>query len=290
MGETSIDQSTMPWDKSWGLRCGVLDIVHGQPERAIHVLDSNPPLSDDLVALREAAWEWDKTDVISVGESGTLYRFLQYVSWQQGLNKQFMKSGTLQGRGMSTQDIVMHRNQAGLLLLDNETSQWASAAALCGDPERLPNPPFKLATTYEAIDHWNQAQAASKPWELRKDATITAQAVAFQGLLKGLQPNFEPVQAEDFPFARVFDYMTTDEAKKRWRSLAGHESNRFEEVDAMLALAEQGEPVPTRDHRIAQAIIFWGKITEREVEIIHPECISKSWPVEQFDAFLKSLT
>ncbi len=285
MGE-NFDLSTMPWDKSWGLRCGVLDIVHGQPERAIDILDANPPLSDDLVALREAAWEWDKTEVISVGESGTLYRFLQYVSWQQGLGKQFIKSGTLQSRGMSTEDIVMHRNQSGLLLLDNETSQWASAAALCGDPERLPNPPFKLATTYEAIEHWELAKEAGRAWELRKDATITAQAMAFQGLLKGTRPDFEPQQAEDFPFARVFGYMTTEEAKKLWPSLADHESNRFEEVDAMIALAEQGEPIPTKDHRIAQALTFWGKIMEKHVEIVHPVCISKSWPIEQFNSFI----
>lgn len=290
MDSSVINPLTMPWDKSWGLRCGVKDILAGEAKRTAEILDAQPYLADDLVALQKAAQNWDHARTISVGESGSLFRFLQYAIWQEDLDKELIKSGTLIGRPMSGREQVLGKSQAELLLLDKETSQWATAAVLNGDTERLTDPPYKLAVTYQAVEYWTDTQSKGESWQLRKDATITAQAVAFQSLLKGLRPDFEPMQAEDFPFARVFGYMTTDEAKKRWRSLAGHESNRFEEVDAMLALAEQGEPVPTRDHRIAQAITFWGKIMEREVDIVYPNCVSKSWPREQFNAFLESLS
>ena len=149
---------------------------------------------------------------------------------------------------------------------------------LLDDEERLPDPPFKLKFTYDAIDHWKLQRSKNEKWVLRYDKTILNQAKAYSDLLKGDKVKFIPEQAEDFCFAYVFGYITAEEAEKKWPALHGHESDRIIEIKEMLDLAKQGKGIPSKDHRVVQAIAMWGKVNNKSANILYPSVVSKSWP------------
>src|SRR3989338_1148164 len=292
----------IPLDKSWIIRMGILDLIYGYPD-ILEFLAAQLILSDDLVALKRACvvwlryskfsfrWfllgiVWPKSRTINVGESGTLYRFLQFAIWMLGLKLRLKASGTLKKRKLSRDPAIVYLSQTALLNFPGEpTSQWASAAVLLGDKERLVDAPFKLKLTYEGVDHWYARRRKKLCWEPRYDETIRAQASAFRELLIGKRPNFTPLQPEDYCFARVFDYITRSEAEYRWPSLAGHESNRFEEVEKALGWAKAGLTVTSKDHRVVQAIVMWGAVHHVDVKVQYPHVVSKSWP--EFPQFMQ---
>jgi len=276
----------IPLDKSWIIRMGVLDILNGRNEM-LDFLNTQPSLNDDLLALQRVCRSWPKDEPLDVGESGTLYRFLKFINWKLRLNKQFITSGTLAERDITDDPSITNLSQAELLKLDNETSQWASAAALAGDTERISNPPFKLTATYEAIDHWNNARTKGESWQPRYDQTILKQAEAFIQILQTGSADFTPEQAEDFCFALTFGYISADEGAKQWPSLVGHESNRIKEMPAALEAAKNGAQVASKDHRIVQAIAMRGIANNTEVNITYPDAVNKSWP--QFWKFISWL-
>ena len=70
-----LSNNLIPLDKSWIMRMGVLDLIQGYSD-TLEFLQKQEILSDDLIALRNAFLAWNSRDVIPVGESGTLYRFL----------------------------------------------------------------------------------------------------------------------------------------------------------------------------------------------------------------------
>ena len=265
---------------------GILDIIHGKRDINIF-LAKQKNLSDDLLALKRVAFDWNKDKAIDVGESGTLFRFLQFVSWKQKLNKKFVTKGTLAKRKITDDSKIVNLSQTQLLELDNKTSQWASVAALCGDKKRLKNAPFKLKLTYEAINHWNSQRRKGKKWTARYDETILAQAETFLNLLNNKKTNFSPKQAEDFCFAFTFGFIAKKEGEKRWPSLKGHESDRIKEMSEMLDSAKKGKTITSKDHRVVQAIAMWGKLNSKKVKILYPNSVKKSWP--QFWKFLKFL-
>src|SRR6185437_2212895 len=87
----------IPLDKSWMMRMGMLDLLHGKP-RINEVLAAQKKLGDDLQALQRCALAWNVDQPLDVGESGTLYRFLQFASWKLHLDKHFILRGTLEKR------------------------------------------------------------------------------------------------------------------------------------------------------------------------------------------------
>ena len=289
-----IQANLIPLDKSWVIRMGVLDIIHGHTD-IITFLDSQKDLNDDLHALRQAALDWPTKKEIDVGESGTLYRLLRFASWELHLNKTFIKHGTLKDRAMTDDPRIVNWHQRKLLELDNKTSQWATAAVLLGDTERLVNPPYKLQVTYDAVDHWYAQRRVGLIWQPRYDETILKQAVAFIELLtqkkeKSTQSDkgsSVPEQAEDFCFAYTFGLITREEGKRRWPSLRGHESDRIEEISKTLEDAKASKPITSKDHRVVQAIAMWGKLNAIPLSIQNPQAVNKSWP--QFWEFLKSV-
>lgn len=283
MEQTSI-QKFIPLDKSWINRMGILDIVNGRDDIQKFLAEQSN-LGDDLIALKRCAENWSTGGVIDVGESGTLYRLLKFASWKLGLKKEFRTQGTLSHRKVTDDPGIVNLSQAELLKLDNGTSQWATAKVLLGDTERLPNPPYKLARTYEAVDHWQQQRAQNLMWVPKYDETISGQAQAFEKMLQGERPNFVPAQAEDFCFAYIFGYITAEEGEQRWPALRYHESDRIVEVQEMHERTKNGEPVTSHDHRVVQAIAMWAKLNSHEVKFTHPEAVNKSWV--QFWDFLK---
>lgn len=232
-----------------------------------------------MLALKHACDVWHSDSPIEVGESGTLYRFLQFASWKLNLNKRFLTKGTLKERKIGQDPSIINFTQRELLALPNEpTSQWASAAVLLGDEERLTDAPFKLQVTYEAVDHWRSRRSEGKPWEPREDSTIRVQAQTFIQLLRGERADFFPLQAEDYCFARIFGYITRDEGMRRWPALAGHESNRLKEMEKVLAEVEAGQEIISKDHRAVQAVVMWGLVNKKQVKVRYPNAARKSWP------------
>ncbi|MEK7642938.1 MAG: hypothetical protein AAB372_00585 [Patescibacteria group bacterium] len=276
-GEELNIKEYIPLDKSWMMRVGVLDIVNGYSDIEIF-LEVQNNLSDDLEALLRAARAWHTDEAIDVGESGTLYRFLQFASWHFGFNKVFIKQGTLKDRPITNDAGIISYSLSKLLELDHGTSQWASAALLCGRDEVIKNSSFKLKLTYEAVSHWRERRAKGMTWELRYDETILRQAETFIALMRGEQPEFVPHQAEDYCFARAFGYITQKEGKERWPNLEGHESNRIEVMEVELENFEAGKPITSWDHRVVQALAMKGKVEKKEVQFEHPEAVTKSWP------------
>lgn len=267
----------IPWDKSWLLRMGVLDIL-AMRDQIGNFLHRERLISEDLVALMIAADCWYDSPTIDVKESGTLFRFLQYASWKKRLDKHFIRRATLADRNIAADPHIIELSQAQLLTLDNGTSQWASAAALCGDETRLPDPPYKLDLTYRAIHHWRARIASKQPWEPRRDSTIKRQAEAFDRMAKGHSHGFTPQQAEDFCFAYTFCGMSSEEGEARWPSLRGHESDRIVEMKRALNQAKRKHRVTSRDHRVVQAVGMWSELVQRRVEFSRPHCVQKSWP------------
>lgn len=269
----------IPLDKSWIIRMGVLDLLHDK-HNIDHFLSAHEQeLNDDLRALGRAITAWRNHEPVDVGESGTLYRFLQFASWKLGRNDTFIKQGTLTHRNISADAHIVKLSQEELLTLDNNTSQWASAAALAGNPHRVANPPFKLQTTYDAIAHWEQQSTLGKSWEARRDATIEKQARAYAEWKRTGNMKFTPEQAEDYCFARAFDLMSAEEGETRWPSLRTHESDRIAEMESEML----NTTVASRDHRVVQALAMrYGN----EKKFLHPECVAKSWP--EFWEFLEA--
>lgn len=282
----------IPLDKSWIIRMGILDIIHGH--RDIEgFLEKQNNLGDDLLALKNISKNWKKSKTIDVGESGTLYRIFKFINWKLNLNKKFIISGTLKTRKIADDPDMVNWSQKKLLTLDSETSQWATAAVLCGDSERLKNAPFKLKVTYQAVVHWKKQRKLHKMWLPRYDETILNQAKTYLKLLKshlrysvdGKKTKFKPEQAEDYCFAYTFGFITAQEGKKRWPSLRGHESDRITEMKEVFEQAKSGKEVKSKDHRVIQAIVMWAKVNNREVIIKYPDSVNKSWP--QFWEFIK---
>jgi hypothetical protein len=288
MTETTLPvelKKFIPMDKSWIIRMGILDLVNGYNDIEVF-LSQQPKLNDDLLALQRAVNVWKTNEPVDVGESGTLFRLLQFASWKLGLNKQFIKHGTLPHRQINTDPNIVNWSAQELLRLDNATSQWATASVLLGNPERIANPPFKLQVTYDAVEHWKKQREKNLPWEPRYDETITNQALAFLEILKGNKPEFIPEQAEDYCFARIFGYVTQTQGESNWPSLKGHESNRIEEMEKVIALAEAGQEIPSTDHRVVQAVVMWGLVNHKSIILTHPEAVNKTWP--QFWDFINS--
>jgi hypothetical protein len=275
----------IPLDKSWTIRMGVLDLLSGREYYINGILAEHRELSDDLLALERCVHDWNSNRTLDVGESGTLYRFLQFTSWKLNLNKQFIRRGTLRNRPINQNPAIVTYPLAELLTLDNGTSQWASAAVLAGSEEMVPRPPYKLALTYEAVAHWKMRQKQGGRWFLRHDATILRQAVAFLGLRSGKKEPFVPVQAEDYCFARAFEYITSEEGAERWPNLRGHETDRIEEMERSLAEFKAGQQIVSQDHRVVQAIVMLGKVKKKRVRVSYPASVNKSWP--QFSRFVR---
>ncbi len=265
--------SFIPFDKSWLIRLGVLDIINGR-DQIIRVLERAPArsLGSDLEALLRAARFWHIGTEIDVGESGTLYRFLMFANWKFGMGVHFKTKGTLQERKLTVDDSVIGMSVKDLLKLDSHTSQWASAAVLFTDTPRPPGTlPYHLEMTFKAKEHWNERIDNGLDWLPRRDATILRQAHAYKFYCDSGVMEFTPIQAEDYCFARAFGLMTASDGEARWPSLRQHESDRIAEMERLLV----ADAIDSHDHRVVQALAMLGVKKSRFSD---PACVAKTWP------------
>ena len=272
-----ITEGYIPFDKSWMIRLGVIDLLTGHDDALNFLDDHYKDLGGDLRALYGASVNWrTETDPIDVGESGTLYRFLKFASYKMGHNRTFVKHGTLEHRNLG--DTPETLNSTFEQLAACPTSQWASAYMLFdfavlnshtpGYDMSIAKP--KLRLTREAIEHWERARLNDKPCAARYDETIHAQALAYLRWLKRSSMDFVPLQAEDYCFARAFGVMSAKDGK-RWKNLKDHESDRVPEMGQQLRQNE----ITSKDHRVVQAIAM---LKRDGVKVAYPDSVNKSWP------------
>ena len=302
-----IKEGFIPYCKSQTARMGIQDLFsryqEGSPDYtkdSIHFLRENfDALGDDQKALYRVLTTWDADESIDIGESGTLFRFLRFLSWKLVAEgklkkpKEFIVRGTLEERAKEfcNDPDMINWPMDVLGKLDNETSQYMSIAAPLGNKEKVKNPPAKLEDTYDAIEHWRNRRRQGKVWIPHHDLTILGQADTYCLLMHDPETRFYPKQAEDYCFARAFGYISKKEGEKRWPSLKGHESNRIKKMETTLQAYQKGEKIISDDHRVVQAIAMLMKYgTTRKIEEIqarfsNPKAVNKTWP--QFWKFLE---
>lgn len=277
----------VPIDKSWTIRMGVLDLIN-RPQvndggRIVDILSAKQDfLGDDLLALKRIIENWDSSNDLDVGESGTLYRFIRFALWKFNKPNKIIKRGTLLNRDMCDNPEIIDLTARELLELDNNTSQWASASALLGSEERIQDAPNKLKLTYEAVELWNEM------WDLRYDRTIEKQAKAFVSLIETGKMDFVPEHSEDYCFSRAFDLITPELGEERFPSITGHETNRIKEMEKAIQQADSDLPIDSKDHRVVQAVAMRQMAKGREITVTNKQSVNKSWP--QFWDFISSLS
>lgn len=281
MRTSLVEQGLIPLDKSWIIRMGFLDVINGYKD-IVEFLNSQRNLNNDLISLKNVCENWNTNKSLNVGESGTIYRFFIFASWKLGLNKIFVSEGTLKNRNIWNDSKIVSWPIKELLKLDNGTSQWASASVLMGNNEKIENPPFKLKVTYDAVQYWKDKRSKGEVWLPRYDQTIFKQAETFKKILDGEKVEFNPEQAEDYCFARIFNFISQEEGEKRWPALRGHESDRVHEME-MVIKKIHGQ-IDSKDHRVVQAVAMYQKLHKLSNTVIYPESVNKSWP--QFWVFL----
>tara|TARA_Y100000310_G_C20608008_1_gene776544 strand:+ start:168 stop:1094 length:927 start_codon:yes stop_codon:yes gene_type:complete len=287
MGAKTLEHY-IPLDKSWTIDMGVLDLLHDYDD-TINFLEKEDNLGNDVIALHKASLNWNAGNNVFVGESGSLFRRLQFVSWRYGLNKKFFKEGTLATREICNDPNIIYWPLEDLLELDNKTSQWGSAKILVdGDwsqVDKLKDKgvkiPHYLNVTKEALKHWTIKRSQGEIWQPRKDSTIQNQAKVYAEILQGKRPNFVAKQAEDYCFAKVFKYKTEE-----FDSLKGHESNRIKAMEGVLKVDYTKDKIYSDDHRVVQAMAMLIKVSNPHWSLDqvktcfnNPHCVSKAWPL-----------
>lgn len=277
--------NSMPYDKSVVIRYLMLDLSLSNRNGTDLFLKetAGTSLSPDIQAAINATLSWHNSKVIHVGESGTLLRFLKYYDWYTRSNKEFVLSGTLQHRTISNdREKILKMPLKKLLTLDNQTSQWASAAYLFRPtkPNLPSNAPFKLLVTKRAYDDYTNEIFKYNRWVAPVDSTIYYQAMA---ALNASVSNTTVVccyarHSEDYCFARVFNRATVEEGRTRFPSLVNHESNRLVEVDTAKQHFVNTGVIDSNDHRIVQALVMYAKINRLQFTCVNSTCVTKSWP------------
>lgn len=274
----------IPLDKSWVLRMGALDLFNHHTD-GMRWLAPQQGLSNDLQSLLRASSEWNTKKKIHIGESATLFRFLQFASWRMELDKKFVLEGTLKKRKITRDSKIAYFSVPELLKLDGGTSQWASAYVLYERRLFGINGRPKLELTYEAVEHWKERRGNGKLWLARYDKTIMEQALAYVDIVRARKPGWVAKHSEDYCFGIAFDKVSEKESRKNWPSLKNHESNRFDEMKIELARAKAGKKIRSKDHRVIQAIVMLRKSKDKDVEVKYPDSVNKSWP--QFWDFIE---
>lgn len=275
---------TLPvFDKSWMIRLGALQAFAGSTRMAEFLESQDDEIGEDLEALARVSRQWINHEPLEVGESGTIFRIFQFAAWVEQAEKpnapirEFIKSGSLIGRDITNNPDIINWGIEELLELDEETTQWATAAILQGQfkrPSGWIEP--KLQDSFDARTHWIASRFLGKPWQPRSDMTIERQASSYINALASAEVDFIPLHAEDYCFARAYGKMNKEEALLRWPRLTHHESNRIESMEVAIEQAVNGKIIDVNDHRVVQAIAMrFGLGRDR---FKYPDCVAKSWP------------
>lgn len=275
-------EECLPVEKSWYGNLGFLALLDENPLVIDSVRSYGGLLPDDvrhMVSSSEQILSGDRE--VYVGEGGAWARKLTYANAKYDWGLTLIKDGTLVGRPDEFTPDLVYASVDELRTLNKGSSQLASAAVLTGSTDQVPDDAsYHLRMAYEARDFW-ETWPKDELLTLRRDSTLRRQTLAALNYMRTGVMDFEPIQAEDYAFARVFGIMNADDAVGLgWYNLAGHESNRFETTEHAVQLASLGRPVPYADHRILQPLRFKYGF---DVRFDHVEAINKSWPLPDFN-------
>lgn len=280
----------LPLDKTWTRVMIALDSKHGFNDTTEILAPFQHQLPVDTTDYLRAQADYRDQKPIRIGEGGANYRDQRYRSLLEGTPREFVKTGSLLIRAVYEQPDMITLALDYLLLLDNKTTQFASARMIWDEEAVFPPETiaahFKLQVVADAITHWYTQRELGLPWQPRLDSNIVRQAEAYQYTLRTgtVDPNFYVEQAEDYCFARAYGLMTAEEAHARWPALKSHESNRIESMERAIKQMEAGEIIDVNDHRVVQAMAMRFGLGRNRFK--YPDCVSKSWP--QFWAFIES--
>lgn len=284
MAEDLVKMGYIPLDKSWTMRMGVLDLIHGRDTAVKFIEGRLGAVNDDIKSLYVASVDWNCCNPVHVGESATLYRFLKFTAWKSGEEKEFVVSGTLKNRMICDDPAIVNYPLHMLGTVDGDrskkyyTTQWISAAIINGSTERLESPGYKIHQTYEAVDHWNYTNSKGKDWVPKYDETINRQAKSIVDGVRNGSASFTPRHSEDYCLARALDKVNRNEGDFRWPNLRNHETNRLEEMEIMIEKSDQGMEVDSVDHRVVQAVAARQLLRGQEIRVKNRGCVNKSWP------------
>ena len=271
-----MPKAKLPLSKSWAIRMIFLDMLYGSNMgyRIIRHFknQSRNVLADDIKAALSCAKAYILgRKIFKVGDSGTACRFLIY--FLDGQKYKIKK-----GRQLARRKIIIPRNISALPLselLKLGTSQFASAALLKG-AKSIKNLPSKCKLSIQARKLYFQNKGK---WIPRIDEVISRQVKNF--LCGG---KFKPLIAEDYCYARAFNFITRKEGERRWPELANHECNRLKAMEEACRNLNRKISVHN-DHRVAMAVALRQKSLGLPVQVNNKACVSKSWP--QFWQWLK---
>lgn len=288
----------IPRDKGWMIRMSFLDLTNGYgPNDTIDFLKTQDDLSEDEKAALAVATTWNAHGPIDVMESRTMYILVQFYLWKVEQYRKILTRGTLTKRinELEASCHIIRWPLQKLLTLEKGTTQWASAAILTGNKDVLPELPFYIQKTYQALEHWNLRRKLNICWVPQTDPTITTQVNEYICYVKTGNILTTPNHLGDcdlYCFLRAFGAITQNEGKRIWPQLQKHESNRIVVMEIALKEFYAGIPVSSNDHRIVQAIAMVAQsikpktsIEEIKRKFKNPNCVNKAWP--QFWDFLE---
>lgn len=300
MANYLVEKGFIPLDKSWINRMALLDFVNGSGYSIRFLKLHYDELGDDLKNTYRAYTELrEGKKEVHVGESGTLYRFLKFLSFKKNLDLELIPEGTLVDRVENFCDNpdMVNWPLEKLLNTKEKTTQWASAAILLGNSEKIENNQ-KLRASKDAVSHWYRRRNNRQYWEEHHDLNILTQAIGYLSLLKGKGTNYILNHAEDYCFARAFGFITKEEGEAKYPSLKGHESDRIVEMEKQLSNFKENKLIESDDHRVVHAISMKDAVKRKgqirmkvesgiyPIEIIqeiqnkfsNTGCVAKSWP------------
>ncbi len=262
----------LPLSKSWAIRMILLDMLYGKDTKYKIINYFSEQEKKDLADDIKAALSCAKTfisggkvyKVYNIKNSGTVCRFIIY--FLDGKKYKIVKGDQLLKR-----KIVAPKNISKLSLLELlklGTTQFVSAALLKGIKpiNKLPAK-CKLSVKARKVYFKNKGK-----WVSKIDEVIIRQINHF---LKG--GKFKPLIAEDYCYARAFNFITQKEGKRRWPELKNHESNRLKVMEKVCQNFNRRIDV-SDDHRIVMAVALRQKFLGLPMRVNNKKCVSKSWP------------
>jgi hypothetical protein len=293
MSQRLVDVKHIADCKAWANR-GVVKALQERSPVLYDWLRRENHFLGDLGAARLASEAWlSGSREIPVGKSRTLNIMLRALDLTEGGHRTFLKDEELAKRRVSEREDILFLPAQQLLALEGGTTQWLSAVYQISDAKKqLELRPFmdadpKLIMTVESDAEWKGREHMQLRWEPRKDQVLLAQAEAYVQFLLTGRMDFVVKEREDFAFGIFFEKFTVEEGAKRWPGLAKHESNRLISVVEAKNQVMKGQPVDSEDHRVIQASMMFAQAHGIEVNILHPDSVSKSWPRKQFEGFLR---
>lgn len=276
----NIDSGLLPID-SWEVMCLLLLDVVNNVKRAPEQLFKLSTKPDRVVATLTALSGWRKGNDVLVRNDMQLFQMLKFVAWRLGIEKKFVREGTLRNIVSLEDPSFADLGIMDLLEVDH-SGVFASAATICGDrisrsDMPLLMPPY-LERTAHAVYLWHQAEKYRQPWGIPIDLSAVRQLKAMVSLIRGEGVVFEPECPRDFFFGKIFGRVTLDDALERWPDFALSFKERIKLFDAQVAKYSNQKIIESPYGPEMRAMVMHSK-TRRSRCLVDNRCVAThDWP------------